>query len=140
MVKYNVMKKNNVCIKCKIFFTISPTKKHCSICKIKNPAIQKIDIFLKNINKKNIFNIKNLKKKKEIIIDNILKIDKNQKRCCYCHKKIGIYFFTCKCKLVFCKKHKFPDIHNCSFNFKKKQKIDLLISMKKIENKKIVSI
>lgn len=40
-------------------------------------------------------------------------------RCFECNKKIQLGMeIKCKCEQYFCMKHKFPEDHNCSFNFK----------------------
>ena len=38
--------------------------------------------------------------------------------CNQCNKKIGLMSFTCKCENNFCIKHRFPDSHDCSFDYK----------------------
>lgn len=58
---------------------------------------------------------------------------------CYfegCNKKIKIYDLPCKCKKIFCKIHKYPENHNCEYDYKesfKKQK--LIDDMKCVSNK-----
>ena len=43
----------------------------------------------------------------------------NHKRCHACRKKLGLAGgITCKCGFVFCSKHRYPDQHTCSFDFK----------------------
>ncbi len=41
-------------------------------------------------------------------------------RCCHenCNKKLNILCFECKCGLVFCLKHKMPELHNCTFDYR----------------------
>lgn len=44
-------------------------------------------------------------------------IDTNS--CAICNKKLKLVNnFKCKCQYHFCKIHKFPEEHNCSFNYK----------------------
>tara|TARA_X000000368_G_scaffold412794_1_gene399749 strand:+ start:765 stop:998 length:234 start_codon:yes stop_codon:yes gene_type:complete len=63
-------------------------------------------------------------------IDNIIKETENN--CNYegCKKKIKLTDFPCKCKQYYCKIHKFPNLHNCNYDykeiFKKKLKIEEL--------------
>lgn len=138
MAKLNILEKvekMHSCIRCKIFPNIN-LKKKCEICKRKNKHIKTMDFFLQSLKKQK---IQKIQKKRKIIIDSILKIKNSEKRCCKCQKKIGIYLFKCQCKLDFCKNHKFPENHECSFDYKKTQKMDLLIKLKKTENKKIES-
>ena len=45
------------------------------------------------------------------------KIDINS--CAICNKKLKLVSnFKCKCQYHFCKIHKFPEQHNCNFNYK----------------------
>merc|ERR1712054_121687 len=46
------------------------------------------------------------------------KVQKNRKRCWQCRKKIGLTAIDCKCGYVFCSGCRFPDQHNCDFDFK----------------------
>jgi len=48
-------------------------------------------------------------------------------RCWKCQKKIPLAGrFDCKCGYVFCSAHRFPDLHECNFDYKAahKQKLD----------------
>ena len=36
-----------------------------------------------------------------------------------CKKKLDLVPFECKCKLKFCKKHRLPEAHKCTYDFKK---------------------
>ena len=40
---------------------------------------------------------------------------------CYimeCNKKLLLTSIKCKCNNTFCDKHRYPESHNCSFNYK----------------------
>ncbi|ESQ55067.1 hypothetical protein EUTSA_v10027105mg [Eutrema salsugineum] len=39
-------------------------------------------------------------------------------RCLCCNKKVGIMGFKCKCGSTFCGEHRYPESHDCSFDFK----------------------
>lgn len=43
---------------------------------------------------------------------------KAKNRCGYCSKKVGLMGFNCKCGTVFCGSHRYPERHNCTFDFK----------------------
>lgn len=43
---------------------------------------------------------------------------KDRKRCESCRKKIGIYGFHCKCDGYFCTVHRYPESHQCSFDYR----------------------
>ncbi|PKA67173.1 Zinc finger A20 and AN1 domain-containing stress-associated protein 4 [Apostasia shenzhenica] len=39
-------------------------------------------------------------------------------RCTSCRKKVGLTGFRCRCGKSFCGKHRYPEQHGCSFDFK----------------------
>ena len=43
------------------------------------------------------------------------------KKCCKegCKKKLMLSDFPCKCSQIFCSAHRMPEVHDCSFDFKK---------------------
>jgi len=43
-------------------------------------------------------------------------VQKNKERCFKCNKRVGLLGFPCKCELVFCAAHRFPDSHACAFD------------------------
>ncbi|KAM0932658.1 putative transcription regulator A20-like family [Dioscorea sansibarensis] len=47
---------------------------------------------------------------------------KTTKRCGSCKKKIGLTGFSCKCGGEFCSSHRLPEMHHCSFDFKRSGK------------------
>ena len=56
--------------------------------------------------------------------------------CSKCKKKTMI-LFTCKCEKTFCVRCKYPEEHNCTFDYKKYAKDILKINNPKIINDKI---
>lgn len=40
-------------------------------------------------------------------------------RCLSCKKKVGMMGFKCKCGEMFCGSHRYPEEHDCQFDFKK---------------------
>ena len=63
---------------------------------------------------------------------NVNDISFNKNICAFedCNKKIKISDYSCKCGNVYCKFHKYPEIHNCKYDYKennfKQNKIDSL--------------
>ena len=47
------------------------------------------------------------------------------KRCPNCRKKLGLTAFTCRCGFRFCPHHRYPENHNCPYDYKK-QSLDIL--------------
>ncbi|CAI9772503.1 unnamed protein product [Fraxinus pennsylvanica] len=39
-------------------------------------------------------------------------------RCLSCNKKLGLTGFKCKCDSFFCGTHRYPEKHDCTFDFK----------------------
>ncbi|KAK8710606.1 hypothetical protein V6N13_145920 [Hibiscus sabdariffa] len=39
-------------------------------------------------------------------------------RCFICRKKVGLTAFKCRCESTFCGEHRYPEKHECSFDFK----------------------
>ncbi|KAJ0405250.1 hypothetical protein P43SY_006935 [Pythium insidiosum] len=52
-------------------------------------------------------------------------VQKNKKRCWECKKKVGLTAIECRCGFVFCGGHRYPDQHNCSFDFKAADRAEL---------------
>ncbi|XP_029145255.1 zinc finger A20 and AN1 domain-containing stress-associated protein 9-like [Arachis hypogaea] len=44
--------------------------------------------------------------------------NETKKRCKKCNKKVGLTGFECRCGDLFCGKHRYPEVHECEFNFK----------------------
>lgn len=62
----------------------------------------------------------------------------NLKRCWKCNTKIGLTGFKCACDYVFCSKHRLPEEHECSFDYKSRDQSKIsknnpIIIAKKIE-------
>merc|ERR1712193_322954 len=43
---------------------------------------------------------------------------KKKNRCQVCNTKLGMMSFDCRCEGLFCAKHRLPDDHECTFDFK----------------------
>ncbi|TMW58798.1 hypothetical protein Poli38472_006943 [Pythium oligandrum] len=52
-------------------------------------------------------------------------VQKNKKRCWECKKKVGLTAIECRCGYVFCNGHRYPDQHNCGFDFKAADRAEL---------------
>ncbi|XP_055821383.1 zinc finger A20 and AN1 domain-containing stress-associated protein 1 [Solanum dulcamara] len=46
-------------------------------------------------------------------------------RCLSCRKKVGVVGFKCRCGSTFCGTHRYPEQHDCTFNFKAKGKEEI---------------
>ena len=62
--------------------------------------------------------------------------------CFFCQKKLSFMEETigdCKCKQFFCKKHRFPEEHQCTFDYKHEQREKLketmcVVSVRKVQH------
>ncbi|KAI3804345.1 hypothetical protein L1987_25817 [Smallanthus sonchifolius] len=45
--------------------------------------------------------------------------EKTSNRCLTCNKKVGVIGFKCRCGDTFCGSHRYPEKHDCEFDFKK---------------------
>jgi predicted nucleic acid binding AN1-type Zn finger protein len=54
----------------------------------------------------------------ELILEPVIKEQKDRKRCFDCNKKVGLLGTECKCSYVFCNSHRLPENHKCSFDYK----------------------
>ncbi|KAJ8754068.1 hypothetical protein K2173_001966 [Erythroxylum novogranatense] len=45
--------------------------------------------------------------------------EQKPKRCFTCKKRVGLTGFKCKCGTTFCGVHRYPENHDCNFDFKK---------------------
>lgn len=60
-------------------------------------------------------------------------------RCHICHKKTFEYKCRCNDEISFCSKHRYAEEHNCTFDYKEKQKEKIVQENPKVENQKILS-
>ncbi|KAF9616926.1 hypothetical protein IFM89_032997 [Coptis chinensis] len=45
-------------------------------------------------------------------------VEVKKNRCFSCNKRVGLTGFKCKCGDCFCTTHRYPESHDCSFDFK----------------------
>ena len=65
---------------------------------------------------------------------------KQRNRCVICRRKIGILGFSCKCsneKAHFCSTHRYPDAHDCTYDFKSEYQQQLRESLPKVVADKV---
>ncbi len=61
-------------------------------------------------------------------------------RCLKCRTKVGLMGFKCKCEHTFCGSCRYPEEHNCSFDYKAAGKAQLQKSLPKVAAAKVASI
>ena len=54
-----------------------------------------------------------------------------------CNRKLKIHDLSCKCGKIFCKFHKFPEQHNCNYDYKERKNNEEKIQNMKCLPKKI---
>ena len=57
-----------------------------------------------------------------------------------CTKKIKITDYPCKCEKMYCKFHKLPENHNCSYDYKENNNKQKLIDNLKCSSSKLQKI
>lgn len=45
-------------------------------------------------------------------------VQKKRDRCWTCRKKLGLVGIECRCGYVFCSIHRYPEEHNCDFDYR----------------------
>lgn len=63
--------------------------------------------------------------------------------CCFCKRSLTLVEAStgkCKCDNVFCKKHKLPEDHECSYNFHENFKKELKETMQVVKESKVTVI
>lgn len=58
-------------------------------------------------------------------------------KCKNCNKKIKLFPFTCKCENNYCTNCRYPENHNCQYDFKNHQRNILKNQLVKVVCKKI---
>ncbi|KAE8688724.1 Zinc finger A20 and AN1 domain-containing stress-associated protein 6 [Hibiscus syriacus] len=61
-------------------------------------------------------------------------------RCLSCKKRVGLTGFKCKCGMVFCGIHRYPEQHACTFDFKGMGKQQIAIANPLIKGEKLQKI
>lgn len=46
-------------------------------------------------------------------------VQPNPNRCLTCRKRVGLTGFKCRCGSMFCGSHRYPEQHECNFDYKK---------------------
>ena len=49
-----------------------------------------------------------------------IKTSSSKKRCFYhlCNRKLGLTDISCRCHHIYCSKHRLPETHACTYNYK----------------------
>jgi predicted nucleic acid binding AN1-type Zn finger protein len=48
----------------------------------------------------------------------VVKQQQQPSRCLTCRRRVGLTGFKCRCGMVFCGTHRYPEQHDCEFDFK----------------------
>lgn len=108
-------KKLQHCLKCQQFFGRPEQDDLCSKCfKEKNKPETKI------VEKPQIPVITEIKEEKETKQEQV-----DTSKCFKCARKTGIYGYKCKCNNHYCKVHRIPEEHECTYDFKESGKKEL---------------
>jgi len=64
--------------------------------------------------------------------------DQQLSQCFECKKKLGLLPFQCKCKNIYCSKHRLD--HKCTFDYKQFKRDQLEKEMVKVTSEKLIKI
>ncbi|KAF5727524.1 zinc finger A20 and AN1 domain-containing stress-associated protein 3 [Tripterygium wilfordii] len=53
-----------------------------------------------------------------VVKENGAAATKRANRCTTCRRRVGLTGFKCRCEMVFCGTHRYPEQHACDFDFK----------------------
>ena len=70
------------------------------------------------------------------LVDNIQPEQQHKNRCWKCRKRVGITGIECRCRYVFCGKHRYPDMHDCQYDHKKLQRRKLEKELERVQGDK----
>ena len=54
--------------------------------------------------------------------DSEVKVKVGPNRCCSCGKRFGLTGFSCRCGNLYCADHRYPEKHECSFDYRAAEK------------------
>jgi len=116
--------KPQLCRMCCEFFGNQSTDNLCSKCfksksKTASPTIQNTAaaISIPQVVEQTIVQ-KEEEKTNTVEVVEPAKVQADPKKCHCCPKKIGALGNQCKCGFTFCKSHRLPEDHDCTFDFK----------------------
>ena len=61
-------------------------------------------------------------------------------KCNICNKRLKLTAIPCKCNLLFCDSHKYPELHDCSFNYLGNNQAFLSKNIQTIKSDKIIKL
>ncbi|KAK1267580.1 Zinc finger AN1 domain-containing stress-associated protein 15 [Acorus gramineus] len=61
-------------------------------------------------------------------------------RCSSCKRKVGLTGFRCRCGDLFCGRHRYSDVHECSFDYKAVGREEILKANPVVRASKIIKI
>ncbi|CAD8139896.1 unnamed protein product [Paramecium pentaurelia] len=64
-------------------------------------------------------------------------VQQDPSKCYVCKRKLGISGIQCKCKIVFCNKHRLPEDHNCTYDHAEKARQLLIKNNPLVDHKKL---
>ena len=109
------------------FFGSSKCNGYCSICYKKIIITNDISNINTTTNENNIPTI--ISEKSTIIL--------NKYNCGKCNKLLTMYDYNCKCGIKYCMAHRYPELHNCTFDYKKDAQQKIKMSNPKITTHKL---
>ncbi|KAF4378157.1 hypothetical protein F8388_009031 [Cannabis sativa] len=103
----------NLCVKGCGFYGRAEDRNMCSKC---YNEFLKNEIISKSISK--IHSDENDDAISESLCDQLKDLKITTNRCKDCNKKVGLTGFSCRCGNVYCSRHRLPEQHACTYDFK----------------------
>ena len=64
----------------------------------------------------------------------------DKKRCFNCNRKVGLLGIECKCGMTFCRVHRLPEEHACSYDFAEEGRKKLGMELVRVRKGKLEEI
>ncbi|KAK6775323.1 hypothetical protein RDI58_026324 [Solanum bulbocastanum] len=58
-------------------------------------------------------------------------------RCATCRKRVGLTGFKCRCGVTFCGSHRYPEHHDCTFDYKSMGKVKIAMANPLVKAEKL---
>ncbi|CAD8053489.1 unnamed protein product [Paramecium sonneborni] len=116
------------CPSCDTFYGTAKTNFYCSKC---------YKTILQTSNQQQQQQLQQQIQEEKVQSNQQVNIQQDPSKCYVCKRKLGISGIQCKCKIVFCNKHRLPEDHNCSFDHAEKAKQLLIKNNPLVDHKKL---
>ena len=99
---------------------LNPSSSSPSAASVSSFSSPAVDVLKVNTNQKAPVVVVGDDKKDEVKAGEpaVVKQQQQPNRCLTCRRRVGLTGFKCRCGMVFCGTHRYPEQHDCEFDFK----------------------